>query len=147
MSCVSTMSMSILFNGEALDPIFPSRGIRQGDPISLYLFILCMDYLRQLIEEKCSENLWQPVKASQSGLAFSHLFFADDLIFFAKADGVNSAAIGDVLDTFCSISSQTVSEAKPRVYFSPNMDRESLCDILGFVSTPFLGMYLGFPLK
>ena len=58
MSCVSTMSMSILFNGEALDPIFPSRGIRQGDPISSYLFILCMDYLRQLIEEKCSENLW-----------------------------------------------------------------------------------------
>ena len=150
MSCVSTVSMPILFNGEALDLIFPSRGIRQGNPISPYLFIIFMDYLGQFIEEKCSENLWQPVKASQSGLAFSHLFFADDLIFFAKADGVNSAAIGDVLDTFCSISSQTVSEAKPRVYFSPNVDsdtRESLCDILGFASTPFLGKYLGFPLK
>ena len=63
---------------------------------------------------------------------------------------MNSAAIGDVLDTFCSISGQTVSEAKPRVYFSPNVDsdtRESLCDILGFASTPFLGKYLGFPLK
>ena len=58
MSCVSTVFMSILFNEEALDPIFPSRGIRQGDPISPYLFILCMDYLGQLIEEKCSENLW-----------------------------------------------------------------------------------------
>ena len=64
MSCVSTVFMSILFNGEALDPIFPSRGIRQGDPISPYLFILCMDYLGQLIEGKCSENLWQPMKAS-----------------------------------------------------------------------------------
>ena len=62
MSCVSTVSSSILFNGEALDPIFPSRGIRQGDPISPYLFILCMDFLGQLIEEKCSEKLWQPVK-------------------------------------------------------------------------------------
>ena len=58
MSCVSTVSKSILFNGEALDPIFPSRGIRQGDLISPYLFILCMEYLGQLIEEKCSENLW-----------------------------------------------------------------------------------------
>ena len=41
-------------------------------------------------------------------------------------------------------------EAKSRVYFSLNVDRdtrESLCDILGFASTPFLGKYLGFPLK
>ena len=90
------------------------------------------------------------MKASQSGPAFSHLFFVDDLILFAKADGVNSAAIRDVLDTFCSISGQMVSEAKSRVFFSPNVDRdtrESLCDILGFVSTLFLGKYLGFPLK
>ena len=64
MRCVSTISTSILFNEEALNPIFPSRGIRQGDPIYPYLFILCMDFLRQLIKEKCSEKLWQPVKAS-----------------------------------------------------------------------------------
>ena len=90
------------------------------------------------------------MKASQSGPTFSHLFFADDLILFAKADWVNCAAIRDVLDTFCSISAQTMSEAKSRVYFSPNLDRdtrESLCDILGFASTPYLGKYLGFPLK
>ena len=90
------------------------------------------------------------MKASQSGPAFSHLFFVDDLILFAKADRVNSATIRDVLDTFCSISGQMVSEAKSRVFFSLNVDRdtrESLCDILGFVSTPFLGKYLGFLLK
>ena len=93
---------------------------------------------------------WQPVKASQSGPEFSHLFFADDLIFFAKVDWVNCAAIRDVLDEFCDLSGQSVSEAKSRVYFSPNVDQdtgESLCDILGFASTPFLGKYLGFPLK
>ena len=109
-----------------------------------------MDFLGQLIEEKCSEKLWQPVKASQRGLVFLHLLFADDLILFAKADGVNCSTIRDVLDTFCSISGQTVNEAKSRVYFSPNVDRdtrESLCDILGFASTPYLGKYLGFLLK
>ena len=45
MSCVSTVSTSILVNGEALNPIYPSSGIRRGDLLSLYLFILCMDYL------------------------------------------------------------------------------------------------------
>ena len=150
MNCVTTVSTSILFNGEALEPIYPSRGIRQGDPLSPYLFILCMDFLGQLIEEKCNVKMWQPVKASQSGPAFSHLFFADDLLLFAKADYINCSTIRDVLDDFCSVSGQTVSEAKSRVYFSPNVDRdtrESLCDILGFASTPLLGRYLGFPLK
>ena len=45
MSCVSMVSTSILVNGEAIDPIYPSRRIRQGDLLSPYLFILCMDYL------------------------------------------------------------------------------------------------------
>lgn len=44
----------------------------------------------------------------------------NDLMFFAKADYVNCLAIRDVLDDFCRVSGQTVSEAKSRVYFSPN---------------------------
>ena len=82
--------------------------------------------------------------------------FADNVIFFARVDGTNCSAIAncsairDVLDDFCGLSGQTVSEAKSRVYFSLNVDRDtrkSLCDILGFSSTPFLGKYLGFSLK
>ena len=104
MSCISTISTSILFNGKALEPIYPSRGIRRGDPLSPYLFILCMEYLGQLIMEKCNAKLWQLVKAFGSGPAFSHLFFADDLVLFARADGTNCSTIRDVLDEFCSIS-------------------------------------------
>ena len=83
-------------------------------------------------------------------MALSHLFFGDDLVLFAKADHVNCSAISDVLDVFCVRSRQSINESKSRVYFSPNIDmdtRESLCDILGFKSTPNLGKYLGFPIK
>lgn len=150
MSCVSTVLTSILFNGEALDLIYPSRVIRQGDPLSLYLFILCMEFLGLLIQEKCRLKLWQPIKASRSGPAFSHLLFANDLVFFAKADYINCGAIRDVINEFCSVLGQSISESKSKVYFFSNVDkdtRESLCDILGFASTPNLGKYLGFPIK
>ena len=90
------------------------------------------------------------MKASCGGPAFSHLFFADDLVLFAKADHVNCLAMRDVIDAFCSASGQSVSAAKSRVYFSPNVDRdfrESFCDILGFNLTSSLGKYLGIPIK
>ena len=97
MNCVSSVSTSLLFNGGSLDPFLPSRGIRQGDPLSPYLFILCMEFLGHLIKEKCAAKLWNLVKASRSGPAFSHLFFADDLVLFASANSENYAAINSAL--------------------------------------------------
>lgn len=56
MSCISTRSISILLNGETLDNLNPSRGFRQGDPLSPYIFILCMEYLGSLIERECMDG-------------------------------------------------------------------------------------------
>ena len=43
MTCIETSKMSILWNGERLDWINPTRGIQQGDPISFYIFVLCIE--------------------------------------------------------------------------------------------------------
>lgn len=149
MSYMTTVSTSIVSNGEALDPIYPSKGLRQGDPLSPHFFILCMDFLGHLIENKCNANLWKPVKVSQRSPSVSHLMFTDDLDFFAKADNVNCCAIRDVLDEFCKTLGQTVSEANSRVFFPPNVDmddREAFCDILGFAPLPALESTWAFPL-
>lgn len=150
MSCISTVSTSLLFNVGNLDSFCPSRGIKQGDPISPYIFILCMDFLGQLIQEKCEAQKWCPVKASRSGPSFSHLFLADDLVLFAKANSDNCIAIREVLDTFCNLSGQSLSVTKSRVFFSSNVsqeNREVLSDILEFQQTSCLRRYLRFPIK
>ena len=69
-----------------MEPFKPSRGLRQGDPLSPYLFILCMEFLGHLIEEKCVNGDWVSLKASRGNIGISHLFFADDLLLFAKVE-------------------------------------------------------------
>ena len=99
-SCVSLVSPSIMFNGVPLEPIFPLRGVRQGHPLSPYLLILYINFIGQLIEEKCNNKQWNLVKALQSGPAFSHLMFVDNLVLFARADHFNCSTIRDFLDEF-----------------------------------------------
>ena len=84
MGCVTSSSTSILVNGGALESFEPTRGIRQGDPLSPYLFILCMEYLGHLIEQKCMDGVWVPLKASKDNLGFSHLLFRMISSFSAK---------------------------------------------------------------
>uniref|UniRef100_A0A3Q7GTK3 Reverse transcriptase domain-containing protein n=1 Tax=Solanum lycopersicum TaxID=4081 RepID=A0A3Q7GTK3_SOLLC len=54
-------------------------GIRQGDPFSSYLFILCLEVLSRKIEKEVKLKHWTPIKTSTNGPNISHLFFADDL--------------------------------------------------------------------
>lgn len=104
MSYITSTSISILVNGSAMEPFKPSRGIKQGDPLSPYIFILCMEFLRFLIEKKCSEGSWCPLKASRGNVGISHLFFTDDLLLFAKVSNEAHEAISDVLQEFYSES-------------------------------------------
>ena len=75
LSCIFTTSTSLLFNRSQIREIFPSCSLRQGDPISPYIFILCMEFLSTLINLKCEEGSWKKIKTSRSGPGFSHVFF------------------------------------------------------------------------
>ena len=63
-----------------------------------------MEVLGRIIDAKCSNNLWNLVKAFASSRAFSHLFFADDLLLFAKANSLNCESVRDAIKEVSMIS-------------------------------------------
>ena len=74
------------------------------------------------------------MKASRENIGVSHLFFADDLMFFAKVGEKGNEAIKKVLDKFCEDSGQVVRFEKSKIYFSPNVPsslKEKVCNNLG----------------
>jgi hypothetical protein len=85
MFCVSSSSLAILWNGRRLPSFTPTRGLRQGDPLSPYIFVLCMESLSQVIIKEVDDGHWNPVRLSKNGPPLSHLFFADDVLLFTKA--------------------------------------------------------------
>ena len=82
MSCVSTSSFSILVNGKAYDMIHPSRGIRQGDPLSPYLFLLCAKGFTTLLDQAESERRIKGVSICRGAHKVTNLMFVDDSLLF-----------------------------------------------------------------
>ena len=83
--CVSTVSFSILLNGFPGKPFNPERGLRHGDPLSPYLFILCAEVLSGLIIKAQERKALHGIKIARNAPEISHLLFADDSIFFTRA--------------------------------------------------------------
>ena len=95
----------------------------------------------------CEEKKWDKIKASRDGLSFSHVFFANGLMLFTKANSKNCEAIIEVLDNFCNLASQKVSLSKSCIYFANNVSskrKRNICRKMGINATNNLGRYLGF---
>ncbi|XP_028067839.1 uncharacterized protein LOC114270505 [Camellia sinensis] len=123
MSCVAFVSFSILWNGETMNNFSPGRGLRQGDPLSPYLFVLCMERLSNMIKVQVEKGKWKGLKASNNSPPVLHLFFADDLLLFAKADQSNCDIIMETMSEFCCISRQRINLKKSKMFISPNVNR------------------------
>ena len=102
MFCVTNSDFSLLWNGEKLDPFTPAQGVRQGDPLSPYLFALCLERFSQLIGHAVENKRWTPFNVTRNGHAIANVFFADDLVLVGSATEENITNVMDCLKTFCS---------------------------------------------
>jgi hypothetical protein len=78
MTLVSMTSFSLLVNGAPTKPFYPSRGLRQGDPLSPFLFIIMMEGLRRTIKDAIEEGTIKGLRLYEECPTTTHQQFVDD---------------------------------------------------------------------
>uniref|UniRef100_A0A803NT39 Reverse transcriptase domain-containing protein n=1 Tax=Cannabis sativa TaxID=3483 RepID=A0A803NT39_CANSA len=149
MKCISSVSFSILLNGGPLKQFPPGRGLRQGDPISPYLFILCNEVLSRLLLQKEAEGLISGFKVSRLSPSISHLMFANDLFICCKANRAEVGAVMDCVNLYSSWSGQRLNIQKSAYICSTNVPSNTQLDLahyLGFRKLNKEDRFLGNPI-
>ncbi|XP_074352984.1 uncharacterized protein LOC141692144 [Apium graveolens] len=150
MNCVKSISYSFLRDGDVFGEIIPQRGVRQGDPISPFMYIICAEGLSGMIRvhEEC--GLLHGRKIANKAPSISHLLFAYDCYFFLKAKKSEAITLKSALQRYEVLSGQIINYEKSEVVFSPNTneeDRMEVCESLGVRQVQKPGKYLGMPMN
>ena len=124
MMCVTTVSFSVLINNEPKGKIIPTRGLRQGDPISPYLFLLCAEGLSAMLKREERVGHIKGVAVSKGAPRISHLLFVDDSIVFCRATVEECGRVIKVLEDYEGDSGQKLNKEKTTLFFSKNTNRE-----------------------
>lgn len=116
MLCVKTVQYSVAVNGEVVGPIFPGRGLRQGDPLSSYMFILCAKGLSSLIHNAISRGDIHGATICRNALTVSHLLFVDDFMLLFRANQAESQKMKDILVTYERALGQSINYNESEIF-------------------------------
>nr|XP_048324647.1 secreted RxLR effector protein 78-like [Ziziphus jujuba var. spinosa] len=105
-SCIGSVNYKVCINGNIVGNIDPVRGLRQGDPLSPYFFILCSEIFSKLMDR---ESGIQGIKIYRNAPVVSHLLYADDLLITYRANKENAKAILKCLKTYCNWLGQQIN--------------------------------------
>ncbi|KAL0417527.1 UNVERIFIED_CONTAM: putative mitochondrial protein [Sesamum radiatum] len=148
MLCVSSVSYSFILCGSQFGSVIPQRGLRQGDPLSPYLFLLCTEAFSALLQRAARDGRLQGVAVCRQAPRVSHLLFADDTLIFCQATVEAALCILEVLDIFGRAAGQEINFAKSSVVFSRNTIaslRDVIQGILDIRVERRHDLYLGLP--
>ena len=148
MQCISTVSYRIKVNGELTDEIIPSWGLRQGDPLSPYLFLLCAEGFSTFLNAVESNGVLEGVSICNNAPSITHLLFADDSLLLLKVNDESANHLWHVLQLYKECSGQTINKDKSLIMFSINTEtaaKESFMEILDISTVASCERYLGLP--
>ncbi|KAK6162199.1 hypothetical protein DH2020_002040 [Rehmannia glutinosa] len=147
MECVTSPSYSIKTNGSLYGKFAGKKGLRQGDPLSPFLFVLCLEYFSRLINLAANRDRFS-YHPKCAKLNITHLAFADDLMLFSKGDINSVGVLLDCLNKFSRCSGLRANLNKSSLYIA-GINGQKLVDIHRIVNMPIGSMpfkYLGIPL-
>ena len=148
MQCITTVSYSIMVNGEPKGLIHPSRGLRQGDPLSPFLFLFCAEGLNALLTQAARTGEIRGYSICRSGPKITHLFFADDCLLFCRATSFECEKIQNILAWYEVASGQQVNSDKTMAFFSRNTSKAIQGELQILSRVPVIRnyeKYLGLP--
>lgn len=121
MRCVTTVVYEFCFNGMTVWPIVPGRGLRQGDPLSPYLFLFCVEGLSNALDNAAARGEIHGSRISTSAPEITHLLFADDSFVFFKAEVGEVLKIKYVLEEYAVKSGHSINFQKSGIFYSSNV--------------------------
>lgn len=146
--CITSVQYRIIFNGDNIGPIIPKRGLRQGCPLSPYLYIICAEGLPAIIKNHESRGILHGNRICRTAPSISHLLFADDNFIFCRATLSEVQHLKGILSNYEQASGQAINYRKSAIAFSTNTKPEdivSIKNILGVYEPIGNGKYLGLP--
>jgi len=144
--CITTPTFSVCVNGSSSGFFKSSKGLRQGDPISPYLFVLAMEVFSRLLTSRFA-NGYINYHPKTSELKISHLMFADDVMIFFNGSEFSLHGINEVLEDFASWSGLHMNKEKTNLYYSGlNQGEVTAITRYGFDVGNLPIRYLGLPL-
>lgn len=126
MQCISTVSYSFLVNETPSGCVTPIRGLRQGDPLSPYVFILCSEVLFGLCKRAQASGRLSGVRVALGSPRINHLLFADDTMFFCKTSESSCLALKRILGLYEAASGQKINSSKSSISFARREQNSSL---------------------
>ena len=145
MLCVESMKYFITVNNNLVGPIVPQRGFRQGDPLSPYLFIICMEGLSAYINHEEAIDRIHGFSAKRAP-TISHFFFADDVFLFCRASVDEICHVKAILTAYEAALGLGINNTKFGIMGSRNLAADLMHGfsyILGIDKPINTGRYLG----
>ena len=146
---ITTTSYSVLINGEPKGFITPTRVIKQGDPLSPYLYFLCAKDLSTLLRKAEETRASKGVLSSRQGVCISHLLFANDSMLFFQATVEECQILLAILGKYEAAFGQAINRQKTTLFFSKNTRQEVRNDIQQMLGARVMSeceKYLGLPM-